>query len=203
MFWGRFYGLCLKNNTKPIPVVKTLGIAAGSVTKWKNGTVPNGETLDKIADFFHVSVDYLLGRDEPESEDVVYYEIIGSVSAGYDGIAVEQHTGETTPIPSAFLSSIHRDDFFVLRVSGDSMYPKILDGDLVLVQRCSSVDSGSIAVIMYNGDEATVKKVKYVSGEDWFEMIPFNPEYQTKRIEGPEIKDCRVLGKVVKLIRDV
>lgn len=83
------------------------------------------------------------------------------------------------------------------------MYPKILDGDLVLVQRCSSVDSGSIAVIMYNGDEATVKKVKYVSGEDWFEMIPFNPEYQTKRIEGSEIKDCRVLGKVVKLIRNV
>ena len=66
MFWDRFYDLCEKNNTKPIPVVKLLGIATGSVTKWKNGTVPNGETLVKISNYFGVSVDYLLGLDSPE-----------------------------------------------------------------------------------------------------------------------------------------
>ena len=71
------------------------------------------------------------------------------------------------------------------------MYPKLLDGDFVLVQRTTSVDSGSIAVILYNGDEATVKKVKYSPNEDWVELIPSN------------LEKCRVIGKVVKLLRDL
>lgn len=56
--------------------------------------------------------------------------------------------------------------------------------------------------VLYNGDEATVKKVHYVYGEDWLELIPINPEYETKRIEKHDLENCRVLGKVVKLIRD-
>lgn len=64
MFWERFYNLCLEKGTKPLPVVKELSIATGSITKWKNGTVPNGTTLQKIADHFGVTVDYLLGNEE-------------------------------------------------------------------------------------------------------------------------------------------
>ena len=64
MFWERFYNLCLEKDTKPNPVAKKIGISSGIVTKWKNeDTLPNGETLLKIADYFDVSVDYLLGRD--------------------------------------------------------------------------------------------------------------------------------------------
>jgi len=63
MFWERFYNLCLEKDTKPNPVAKKIGISSGIVTKWKNeDTLPNGETLLKIADYFDVSVDYLLGR---------------------------------------------------------------------------------------------------------------------------------------------
>ena len=68
MCWERFYNLCISNQTKPLNVVKELSIAAGSITKWKNNTVPNGETLMKIADYFNVSIDYLLGKtDAPSS----------------------------------------------------------------------------------------------------------------------------------------
>lgn len=68
MFWKRFYELCINRNTKPNPVAKDIGISSGVVTKWKNGTtIPNGETLIKIADYLDCSVDYLLGRtDNPE-----------------------------------------------------------------------------------------------------------------------------------------
>lgn len=68
MFWKRFYKLCISKNTKPNPVAKDIGISSGVVTKWKNGTtIPNGETLIKIADYLDCSVDYLLGRtDNPE-----------------------------------------------------------------------------------------------------------------------------------------
>lgn len=69
MFWKKFYDLCVQNNTKPIPVVKTLGIATGAVTKWKNGSIPNGDTLLKIAEYFNVSVDYLLGRTDFSDEE--------------------------------------------------------------------------------------------------------------------------------------
>ena len=68
MFRKRFYELCINKNTKPNPVAKDIGISSGVVTKWKNGTtIPNGETLIKIADYLDCSVDYLLGRtDNPE-----------------------------------------------------------------------------------------------------------------------------------------
>lgn len=65
MFWKRFYELCISKNTKPNPVAKDIGISSGVVTKWKNGTtIPNGETLIKIADYLDCSVDYLLGRTD-------------------------------------------------------------------------------------------------------------------------------------------
>ena len=62
MFWNTFYELCRKNNTYPLTVVKETGIATGSITKWENGTVPSGATLQKLADYFAVPVDYLLSR---------------------------------------------------------------------------------------------------------------------------------------------
>lgn len=64
MFWDRFYDLCIKHGTKPLPVVKEIGVATGSVTKWKNGASPNSETLLKIAQYFDVSTDYLLGNTD-------------------------------------------------------------------------------------------------------------------------------------------
>ena len=71
MFWERFYNLCIEKNTKPLPVVKELSISTGSITKWKNGTVPNGTTLQKISDYFGVSVGYLLGEETKEKEPTV------------------------------------------------------------------------------------------------------------------------------------
>lgn len=67
VFWERFYELCLKKGTKPNPLAKELGISSGIITKWKSGSVPNGEMLVKIADHLECSIDYLMGRtDNPE-----------------------------------------------------------------------------------------------------------------------------------------
>ena len=69
MFWERFYNLCELENTKPLQVVKALDIAAGSITKWKNGAIPSGTNLLLIAEYFDVSIDYLMGRaDYPFQE---------------------------------------------------------------------------------------------------------------------------------------
>ena len=68
MFWERFYGLCTRKGIKPNPIAKELGVSTGIISKWKHEkTLPNGETLIKIANYFNCSVDYLLGR---ETQDI-------------------------------------------------------------------------------------------------------------------------------------
>lgn len=68
LFWDRFYEMCVLRGTKPNPVAKEIGISSGVITRWKTlGSLPNGETLIKIANYLDCSVDYLLGRtDVPE-----------------------------------------------------------------------------------------------------------------------------------------
>lgn len=67
-FFERLYLLCENKGIKPNTVAKAIGVSTAIATKWKNGTIPNGETLTKIADYLDCSVDYLLGRtDNPES----------------------------------------------------------------------------------------------------------------------------------------
>ena len=61
MFWERFYSLCLRNGKRPNAVGKEIGLSSGIISKWKNGGIPNGETLMKLARYFNVSTDYLLG----------------------------------------------------------------------------------------------------------------------------------------------
>lgn len=184
-----------------------LGVSQSTVGMWESGRrEPSFDTAKKIADFFGVTTDCLLGRRAIEyfpSEDIVYMEVIGSVKAGFDGLACEEHTGDMTPIPTAFLEGGVKSDYFLLRISGNSMYPKMLDGDLVLVKRASSVDSGTVAVVLYGGGEATVKTVSYAKWARWLDLVPANPEYETKHLEGAELDGCRILGRVVKLIRDM
>lgn len=67
MFWERLYSLCLEKKCKPNTIAKAIGLSTATATKWKNGTIPNGEALIKIADYLDCSVDYLLGRtDNPD-----------------------------------------------------------------------------------------------------------------------------------------
>ena len=68
MFWNKIVQLCNEHNTTPTALVKSLGIAAGSVTKWKNGVLPRSTTAAKIADHFGVTVDYLLGNETEQKK---------------------------------------------------------------------------------------------------------------------------------------
>ena len=187
-----------------------IGLNKTFLTDWKSGKAkPSADALTKIADYFNVSVDYLLGRAEiplpldaiPVSGEFMSLPVIGTITAGYDGMAQEEFTGEYLDIPREILTRYSRDELYVLTVKGDSMYPELLDGDKVLVYRTDSVDSGTVAVVLYSGDAATVKRVEYEQGKDYVDLIPRNPEYKTKRIEGADLEQCRILGKVIYLFR--
>ena len=191
------------------------------ISKWETGfQTPMTETVKTLADFFQVSIDYLNGigsRNPPGRQnppggkagypdaETVDFPVIGVIRAGYGSLAElaqEEYTGETLPVPLSILRHKPPEEFFVLEIKGSSMYPRLLAGDRVLIERQSTVDSGTVAAVMYNSEEATIKTVRYEVGEDWLELIPANPEYETKRIEGAELELCRVLGKVAYLFRE-
>ncbi len=179
------------------------GIPVSTLKKIFSGKTSNPR-LDTVQ-----AIERALGINEKRPSNVydvdglLVYEEIGTVCAGFNGAINEIPTGKKIEIPASMISGGNKDDYFVLRVTGNSMYPKLLEGDTILCKRCDSVDSGDLAVVLYNGDEATVKKVNYITGQNWLELIPINPEYTTKRIEGVDLEQCRILGKVIKLIRDL
>ena len=197
------------------------GIPKSSLQRYASGKTKKipVDAIVKLAPHLKVPPAYLMGWDYPNTSnsnlyvkehiipyntDIKLFEfpVIGFISAGYSSCAEENHTGDYEYIPSNELHA-PESEYFVLRVSGDSMYPALLDGDRVLVRRQSSVESGKIAIVLYNSDEATIKKVSYSAGEDWIELIPVNPEYKTKRIEGADLEQCRILGEVIKLLRNM
>lgn len=157
-------------------IEKIIGLTQGTISNWKSGkNKPSLDAVSKIADYFGVSVDYLLGKTANNVypvDSITVFEELGTIRAGFDGSIDECPTGRKVEIPTSMLHGRPATDYFTLRVTGDSMYPVFVDGDTILCLRTDSVDSGTYAVVIYDGDEATVKKVNYVQGEDWLELIP-------------------------------
>ena len=163
--------------------------------------------LARIAGALDTTTAYLMGwtaesgdhtTDLPSptiATSTVTFPVLGDIAAGYDKIAIEDWTGETIEIPEAALCGHDRDDFFVLRVSGDSMYPHYQDGDYVLVLKQSTMDySGEVGAILYDDECVSLKKIEYVEGEDWLRLVPINPNHPPKRIEGEALEHCRIIG---------
>lgn len=71
IFFTRFQDLCRRNGTSVNAVGREIGASSGSITAWKNGTEPRSGTLVKIAEYFGVTTDYLLGMDEAQPMDLL------------------------------------------------------------------------------------------------------------------------------------
>ena len=188
-----------------------IGISQNAFTNWKNGNNKSYiKHLPEIADALDVSVDYLLGKEENKVESdkvglkVVPMEeqamrpIIGMASAGSGVLAQEQILGwESVDI------KYNTNEYFYLQISGDSMAPKIDDGDLVLVHRQDEVSSGDVAVVLVTDHdeeaEGFVKKVE-IDG-DSVTLVSFNPYYPPRVFSGKSIQQLSFVGKVVELKR--
>lgn len=190
-----------------------MGISQSTLSGWENGRVSvSYPDLKRLAQIFSVSVDYVTGDDEipitsyapTVTDDVVEFPVIGEVAAGYDHLAVEEIDGDRVTIPRAYLKGRPTSEFFVLRIKGDSMYPLYMDGDLVLVLRQSTCNySGQIAVVVYDDEAASIKRVEYVMGQDWMRLVPLNVQFPPVKIEGEKLEHCKVLGIPQLLIREL
>lgn len=193
----------------PSDIVNLLGVSKSTVSSWRNGEkMPRMDKIEALANYFGCLKSDLIEQKSlraPEvTEDTVIFPVIGEIAAGYDYPAYEDWSGETVEIPKSYLHDRSRDDFFVLSVKGDSMYPQYMDGDKVLILKQSTMNrSGEIGAIIYDGDMATLKKIEYVDGEDWVKLIPINPEYTPKTIRNEDLEQCHVLGIPRLLVREI
>lgn len=195
-------------------VAKKIRKNRATVYRYENNEIANvpSTILEQLAEILDTTPAYLMGWEEPSSPfltpptittDTITFPVIGEVAAGYDGMAMEDWTGDTVEIPASYITG-NREDYFVLNVHGDSMYPLYHDQDKVLVKKQSSLEhSGDIGVVLYEDEMATLKKVEYVQGEDWMRLIPLNMNYGPKMIEGEDLEHCRILGVPKLLIRKV
>ena len=171
-----------------------------SYTQYENNKrTPPPDTLRKLAIIFNVSVDYLLGNDVMKTSATkkgVKIPVLGRVVAGVPIEAIQEILDyeEITPELAA------TGDFFALKIRGHSMEPRMLEGDVVIVRRQDDVDSGDVAIVLVNGDEATVKRVK--KQKDGITLIATNTSvYEPHFYSNAEIADLpvRILGRVVEL----
>lgn len=210
-------------NMKQADLSQHTNIPKSAISQYLAGKFePKQDRLELIATTLNVSEAWLMGYDvsisREDSNKVIPYDlpspsltddyttfpVIGEVAAGYDVPAIEDWTGETVEIPNSYLKGRAREDFFVLRVKGDSMYPTYQDGDRVLILRQSTLNhSGQIGVVVYNDDCGTLKKVEYVYGEDWMKLIPINPAYPPIKIVDEGLEHCKVLGIPRLLLREI
>lgn len=182
---------------------KALEISPSAIGMYEQGRrTPDIPTLKKIASYFNVSLDYLLGnapakavQQKPTGRGV-RIPVLGRVVAGIPIEAVEEILDyeEITPELAA------TGEFFALKIRGHSMEPRMMEGDVVIVRRQDDVDSGDVAIVLVNGDEATVKRVK--KQEEGITLIATNTSvYEPHFYSNKEIAELpvRILGRVIEL----
>ena len=183
-------------------LAKAIGIAQPTLSGWESEKFQIDDANKiKLADYFGVSIDYLMGRnDVPQTVKGVRIPIYGSVPAGIPLEAIENIEGyeEITPALAS------KGEYFALKIKGESMSPYILDRDIVIVRKQESVDSGDIAIVLVNGNEATCKMVKI--GDYGITLIGHNtlvypPHfYSQKEIATLPV---RIIGRVVEVKRSL
>lgn len=180
-------------------VGKHIGTTKQTLYKYETGIITNIpiDKIDAIARLFDVSPAYLMGWDEEEAtaDRTLAIPVLGSIPAGVPIEAVEDVVGRVV-IPEEWTRS--GDEFFALRVSGDSMYPLFLDGDTVIIKRQACANSGDICACYVNGFDATLKRIKLT--EHSITLQPENTNYAPATYTHPG--EVTIAGVVVESRRN-
>jgi len=214
-FIERLNQLCQENGISKRTLEKEAGLSIGSTSKWneKNGKVPNATSQEKIANYFGVSIDYLMGRTDSmierfnntyDTEALADFTkkleqgriipVLGKVVAGIPIEAVEEIL-DYEEIPAQLAK---QGEFFALQIKGDSMSPRMQEGDVVIVRQQNDAESGDVVIAKVNGDDACCKKL--IKHEEGITLQSFNPNYAPMYFSNKEImeKPVVIIGKVVE-----
>lgn len=189
-------------------LASTLGLNKSTIQRYESGKIEKIKlpVIEAMANTLGVSPEYLAAKsDLPESNIEVLpnskihmIPVFETVSAGF-GAYASDYIIDYVPLYIANISDV--SDMMCIKVSGDSMYPKIEDGDIIVVRRQPYVDNGQIAVVLIDGEEGVVKKVN--AGKDFVELISINPMYPPRIFEGENTERLNIVGLVRQIIKNV
>lgn len=174
-----------------------LGFSSSTVSNWCTGEkLPRMDKVQMLADYLHINKSDLL-EDKPLQSSVkaVTINVLGRVAAG---IPIEATTEiiDTEEIPEEMAKT---GDFFALKIKGNSMEPRIMDGDVVIVRKQDDAANGDVVIALVNGDDATCKRLRKY--KDGLELISNNPSYPPMFFSEEDVrtKPVKIIGKVVEL----
>lgn len=180
-------------------IAEFLQVHETTIKRYEDGDTKKLPTdrLEKIAKYLNTSIDYLMGWDDEQSPQGIQIPVLGTVPAGIPISAVEDIL-DYEEIPKSWEN---QGEFFGLKIKGDSMYPTLENGDVVIVRKQSTADNGDTVIVMVNGDDATCKR--YERSDTGIMLIPNNNAYAPIFYTNEEIEalPLTIIGKVVELRR--
>lgn len=201
IFAERLSGMMKENNDTIYTLSEYLHLSPSSISKYNNAEmVPKQLTIEKIAEKYGINPVWLMGANVDkyiESEETRFKKIplVGVIAAGTPILAQENIEGYE-PVPEDYNVD------FCLRVKGDSMIgARILDGDIVFVRKQPDVESGEIAAVLIDKEEATLKRVFKVNGN--VILHAENSNYPDRVFSKKDMKEVTILGKAIAFKSEV
>lgn len=192
-----------KLNMSQVDFADKLDVSKQTLYKYENNIITNipSDKIELAAKIGNVSPAHLMGWDGDNEASVSFQKkgvtinVLGRVAAGIPIEAIEDII-DTEEITEELAAT---GEFFGLQIHGDSMEPRMCEGDVVIVRQQEDAESGEVVIVMVNGDEATCKRLRKY--RDGIELISINPAYKPMFYNNEEIanKPVRIIGKVVEL----
>lgn len=191
-------------NLKQADLVEMTGISKGALSSYLSGKyIPKQNNIFLISKALNVSEAWLMGNDVPrersnksvDSNSAIKIPVLGRVAAGIP-ITATEYIIDTEEISKVMASD---GEYFGLQIKGDSMEPKISNGDVVIVRKQSDADDGDLVIALVNGNDAVCKRLKkYKEG---IALISTNPAYEPMYFNNKEVeeKPVSIIGKVREL----
>lgn len=187
------------NNKNQMDLMNDLDLGSSTVSSWCTGQkLPRIGKIQLLADYFGINKSDLL-EEKPFSNVTtkkgIIINVLGRVAAGIPIEAVEDII-DTEEISQEMAAN---GTYFGLQIKGNSMEPRMCEGDVVIVRQQEDAESGDIVIAMVNGDDATCKRLRKY--RDGIELISNNPVYPPMFYSNEDIlnKPVKIIGKVVEL----
>lgn len=198
-------------NLKPVELSEKTGIDKSKISSYMSGRYKaKQDGVYLLAQALQVNEAWLMGLDVSMEKEINIYKtdklgnsvipipILGTVKAGYNYLAQENWIG-TIDVETSLVGN--GDEYFALKVHGDSMFPVLIENDVVIIKKQSDFETGDIVVAIINGNEATIKKGK--KSDSSILLQPLNTAYEPLIFTKEEMKSIPVtiVGIVKQLKR--
>ncbi len=182
-----------------------LGLHKSTILRWENGETEKikNPILKELAELYNVNIAWLMGYDVPikikknKKSEIIKIPVIKNITSA-EAILTDKNIIDYEELPE---NEFNDGKYFGLKINDNSMFPRILERDVVIVRQQNDYENGQIVVVLVNDDKATVKQIK--KNEKGIILMPFNTQkYEPIFFTNEECKTIpvKIIGVVKRLI---